>query len=131
MNIVNIVSYKNFADWQKSLGKGAENVALYELAKGKGQGSLHAKIISVDDQVIGVGSANSDPRSDLYDSNNFMIINLENKVDKAKEFFKAYTDELPWIKVTQEYVDQYLAAIKAQQPNILKAADVPGLDNQL
>ena len=131
MNIVNIVSYKNFEEWQKSLGEGAKNVRLLELNKGPKQGSLHAKIINVDDQVIGVGSANSDPRSDLYDSNNFLIVNLENRSAVAKKFFESYTQELPWKQVTQEYVNQYLKVIGEKNPEILKISDVPGFDNQL
>lgn len=63
---VNAAAYRTFADLIDC------GVHVYELAPD--QGSLHAKVAAIGDDWLMVGSFNMDPRSELYDTNNLIVL---------------------------------------------------------
>lgn len=137
MNLVNAVSYSQFAKWKESLG---ENVHFHELNKGQGEGSLHAKIINVDNRIIGVGSANSDPRSAIYDSNNLLIMSMNRQTRKTVEFFQMYVNAhitedsglgLTWNVLTLEKAQELFEKVKSESETLLKVLKIPTFDSQL
>jgi phosphatidylserine/phosphatidylglycerophosphate/cardiolipin synthase-like enzyme len=69
LSIVNIGAYQEMKKWKEEI----PGVKFFELDVLPGKGSLHAKIINVDNNFVGIGSANKDLRTFLYDTNNFKI----------------------------------------------------------
>ena len=72
--------------------------------------SLHTKMIVMDNDRLGVGSANIDPRSDKLNTELFMIINSEKLVKKQKkELYKIINlqnfYQLSWGKYPKEFDD--------------------------
>lgn len=64
--IVNYMSYRNYDQLKK------DGITVYELAPE--QGSLHTKVMAIDDNIIAVGSFNLDPRSQIYDTNDILVL---------------------------------------------------------
>lgn len=128
MNIVNIASYKSFANWKKLIGA---NLTISELQKNKGEGSLHAKIINIDNKFVGIGSANSDPRTQLHDTNNLVVLNLESQPETAQKIFDAYVSpaglhQLTWVEVTEQmaqYIYQKAISEKKELKQMLELKD--------
>lgn len=128
MNIVNVASYKKFARWSKELG---DAFSLYELQLGAREGSLHAKAIVADDKIVGIGSANFDPRSDRLDSNNFVFFDASQNIGLPNTIMNTFAQKLPWIKVDAAYVNAMLEAIAAKSPILLKMVGVQDIEDQL
>ena len=63
---VNAAAYRAFSDLIDC------GVHVHELAPG--QGSLHAKVAAIGDDWLMIGSFNMDPRSELYDTNNLIVL---------------------------------------------------------
>ena len=120
LNVVNLAAYKNFADWLKVV-EGPGKLEIYELMLEKGKGSLHGKMIFVDKTSIGIGSANFDPRTHRLDTNNMMLLNMQNSPDQAHKIYShyLYNDTVPWSELTLENALDKLKAI-AEQNNKIK-----------
>ncbi|MEQ1721888.1 MAG: phosphatidylserine/phosphatidylglycerophosphate/cardiolipin synthase family protein [Pseudobdellovibrio sp.] len=133
MNIVNIAAYKNFSAWKASVGP---NLKISELQKGKGEGSLHAKIINIDNKIVGIGSANSDPRTQLHDTNNLVVLDLSNNSAMAKKIFDAYTSssgllKLNWAEVTEEMANMIYKKATSEKKGLNEALSLKDFIDQL
>jgi phosphatidylserine/phosphatidylglycerophosphate/cardiolipin synthase-like enzyme len=125
MNMVNLAMYLTLPELRKTFGK---RLVLNELKKGKGEGSLHAKLFWNGLGILGVGSANFDPRTNNLDSNNSFFIDLAHQPQVAQEILSRYLDAqndsglgLEWFEVTDAYAKSILDAAKAQNPQLLQA----------
>ena len=116
-------------DWINQIG----SIQFHELGLGKQEGSLHAKIINVDDIFVGIGSANSDPRSHLFDTNNLMIMNFKNSTSVAQEVFSFYLKKLPWEKITPEKLQGILSYLQTDEKSkiVLKVTQLQDVIDQL
>ena len=63
----------NQAAYSKLIELIEAGVGIFEL--NDGQGSLHTKCAAIGDTCLFVGSYNMDPRSELYDTNNLIVLN--------------------------------------------------------
>jgi len=135
LSIVNVGAYSKMADWINEIVKDQEPGLLnfYELGLFKGEGSLHAKIINVDDKFVGIGSANTDPRSHLFDTNNLMIMNFKQPSSFATKIFSFYLDQLRWEKITPEKLQAILGFMQQDEKSktVLKITQLPDVINQL
>lgn len=81
-------------------------VNVFELDEG--QGSLHTKAAAIGDDCLIIGSYNLDPRSELYDTNNLIV--LEDKQGIATAAFRQHrVAGLAWTRLTAQRA-QALAA---------------------
>ena len=120
LNMINLAAYQNLRGWLEEL-KGDGAVKFFELNLEKGRGSLHAKIIKVGD-VVGIGSANMDPRSFLGDTNNALFIDFSKRQGMAQQIFDKYLQvpgQIPWRPLTVEQAEMFLK--HAMQDNKGKA----------
>lgn len=77
-------------------------VRVFELDKG--QGSLHTKAAAFGDRCLVVGSYNLDARSELYDTNNLIV--LQDRDGKATAAFRRLrVRALKWTRLTAEAAD--------------------------
>ncbi|OFZ52352.1 MAG: hypothetical protein A2381_13905 [Bdellovibrionales bacterium RIFOXYB1_FULL_37_110] len=129
LSIVNVGAYSQMNDWIAKIGA----VNFYELGLGKQEGSLHAKIINVDDIFVGIGSANSDPRSHLFDTNNLMIMNFKKPTSAAQEVFSFYLEKLPWEKITPKKLQGILSNLQTDEKSktVLKVTQLQDVIDQL
>ena len=129
LSIVNVGAYSKMKDWINQIG----SIQFHELGLGKQEGSLHAKIINVDDIFVGIGSANSDPRSHLFDTNNLMIMNFKNSTSVAQEVFSFYLKKLPWEKITPEKLQGILSYLQTDEKSkiVLKVTQLQDVIDQL
>lgn len=133
MNIVNVMSYKKFDQWTQDLGP---NVRIFELNKQKGEGSLHAKMINVDNKAIGIGSVNADPRNNGIDSNNMIFVDTSKNPREAMDIFEAYTRAdalfgLTWTQLTPENVRILREQILQADPKLDIITNIPFVQQQL
>ncbi|MDM0117911.1 phosphatidylserine/phosphatidylglycerophosphate/cardiolipin synthase family protein [Variovorax sp. J22R133] len=78
-------------------------VNVFELADG--QGSLHTKAAAIGDACLVVGSYNMDPRSELYDTNNLIV--LQDPTGSATSAFRRTCIEaLAWKQLTRDAARQ-------------------------
>ncbi len=131
MNIVNIASYQAFEEWMLKVPK--EKLKLFELDTRGKKGSLHAKIFFVDDIYMGVGSANSDPRSHHLDTNNFSFIRLDSlaKKELAETVKSEFVRGLYWNLVDLNYVQNMLSFVQQKNPRLLPLTRCEWLLKQL
>lgn len=133
MNIVNIAAYKNFARWTSYVGP---NLTISELQKGKGEGSLHAKIINIDNKYVGIGSANTDPRTHLHDTNNMVVLDLSKRPNVAKKIFDAYILptgllKLNWSAVTEPMAKMIYEKAISEKKGLKEALELQDFIDQL
>ncbi|MBY0555503.1 phosphatidylserine/phosphatidylglycerophosphate/cardiolipin synthase family protein [bacterium] len=133
MNIVNIAAYKHFARWTSEVGP---NLSIAELQKGKGEGSLHAKIINVDNKYVGIGSANTDPRTHLHDTNNLVVLDLSKNTAIAKKIFDAYLSpvgllKLKWAPVTEPMAKMIYEKAISEKKGLREALELSDFIDQL
>lgn len=106
MNMVNFHSYQTMDRWLSELGDRRNRVKIHELGFAPGQGSLHVKAIQIDDETLGVGSCNADPRSYLFDTNNMVFAKDPGLAvaftDSYLKQFSTVSDmgNLPWYELT-------------------------------
>lgn len=108
---------------------------IFELDVLPGKGSLHAKIINVDNNFVGIGSANNDLRTFLYDTNNLTLVDVANYPEVAPRIFNQYIGHQgqKWNELTGQRIDAINQKILSD-PNskiILKALKTKHVVNQL
>jgi phosphatidylserine/phosphatidylglycerophosphate/cardiolipin synthase-like enzyme len=81
-------------------------VRIFELDDG--QGSLHTKAAAIGKQCLVVGSYNMDPRSELFDTNNLIVLHDASGAATAA-FRRTRIDKLKWTALTVETVRQLIA----------------------
>lgn len=110
LSIVNIGAYGQMKAWKEQI----PGIKFFELALAPGKGSLHAKIINIDNQMVGIGSANTDPRTFLADTNNLMIMDYSKNPEMASQIFKYYigNEKYPWHELTDERLEAILKHIE-------------------
>jgi len=141
MNMVNVATYQEFAQWQKDLGP---NVAIQELNRGPKEGSLHAKFIVIDKKIVGIGSANFDPRTNELDTNNVVFMDLSYDPKMVKAFTEAYIGSkdhqqtqsdyglgLAWTTLTQNYVNAIYKKIEETKKRLTQALKTSFIRRQL
>lgn len=85
----------------------AGGIRIHELRPG--HGSLHTKAAAIGDDCLLIGSYNMDPRSELYDTNNLIV--LHDPQGQATQALRAaWTEPACWTRVTA----QAAAALQAQ-----------------
>ena len=72
------------------------------------QGTLHTKAAAIGDDCLIVGSYNLDPRSELYDTNN-MIVLRDTSGKATRAFRQASIDSLVWERLTADRARQLAA----------------------
>lgn len=131
--MVNLASYKKMEQWLDFFEHNPK-LKIFELNLAKGEGSLHAKIIQVGD-VIGVGSANLDPRSFTGDTNNVMFFYVKDHQEMAVQFFSEYLDNknLPWSELTLEKAKYLLNEAQKVEVNqlFLKLLNLSLVENEI
>lgn len=103
---VNQAAYRRLA----ALIKGG--VRVFELADG--QGSLHAKAAAIGTSWLMVGSYNLDPRSELYDTNNLVVLKDSHGL-ACQALRGAMVKGLSWRRLTLQRARQ-LARVHQQAP---------------
>lgn len=131
MNIVNINAYQEYPKWKADLG---DNFKLFELLKGPKEGSLHAKIMETFG-LISIGSANSDTRTHLHDTNNMVVIDVTSHPEIAKSFFDQYRNggyhKLSWEELTVEKANYILQEAIKKQPALKYLIDIRAFEEQM
>lgn len=131
MNIVNIAAYAALHKWRSDLPK----MEIYELRKGPKEGSLHAKIMNVDDTYVAIGSANFDPRTQYLDSNNMLVLDLNGKSDVAQKISAAYKSagilKLDWDLLVDAKARVILEKSIQEKPYLKNLLGVEQVLNQL
>ncbi len=84
----------------------AAGVRIFELDAD--QGSLHTKAAAIGDACLIVGSYNFDPRSELYDTNNLIVLQDSSGAATAA-FRRTRIHSLRWILLTPDLVRQFAA----------------------
>ena len=110
---VNAAAYRTFADLIDC------GVHVHELAPG--QGSLHAKVAAIGDDWLMVGSFNMDPRSELYDTNNLIVLQDANGAGTAV-LREGFILKLTWTPLSAQAARQ-LAEDRRQLAISLSGAD--------
>jgi phosphatidylserine/phosphatidylglycerophosphate/cardiolipin synthase-like enzyme len=133
MNMVNLASYMKLLEWQK---KFHGNVQIFELQLGAREGSLHAKAIVVDDSVLGIGSANADPRTRNLDTNGVIFMDVSQLQSFSSGILAAFIHptglfQLPWALVTPEYAQKWLGIVKEKRAWLLRLLKIDEIIDQL
>ncbi len=116
LSIVNLASYQKISEWKKKL-QGSGKIKFFELGLEKGSGSLHAKIFKAGN-IVGVGSANLDPRTFLIDTNNVMFFDFSSNPEMAEEIFERYIGgAYPWEELTEQKAQFILQKAKEDPKN--------------
>jgi phosphatidylserine/phosphatidylglycerophosphate/cardiolipin synthase-like enzyme len=89
----------NWAAYPKLIELIEAGVRIFELDEG--QGSLHTKCAAIGNHCLFVGSYNMDPRSELYDTNNLLVLEAANSQATAV-FRSARIAALKWTLLTTE-----------------------------
>lgn len=133
LSMINIGAYKELETWKNQFSN-PELLKIYELQVPAGKGSLHSKIIKIGPH-IGIGSANSDPRSFLFDTNNILFFDLSHSMKTANNIFSKYlqNSKFQWNELTPKLINLIKKKISQdkQSKQILKALEIPFFQNQL
>ena len=81
------------------------------------QRTLHTKAAAIGDEYLLIGSYNMDPRSELYDTNN-MIVLRDPSGTATQAFRQASIESLKWTQLTADQARQ-LAAIDPSKVSLL------------
>lgn len=100
LRLVNLAAYPRMPELL------ASGVQVWELQDG--QGSLHAKSAALGDEWIAVGSYNFDPRSELYDTNNVILLH-DPRREAARTLRAAMADRLRWRLLVPAWCEAYTA----------------------
>lgn len=100
----------NWAAYPKLATLLQAGVNIFELDDG--QGSLHTKCAAIGNDCLVVGSYNMDPRSELYDTNNLIVLHDPSGAATAVFRQKRITD-LKWTRLTAGMVSQWANQVKA------------------
>ncbi|MFT3720814.1 phospholipase D-like domain-containing protein [Pseudorhodoferax sp.] len=93
----------NAAFYRQAAALIAGGIRVFELKPG--HGSLHAKAAAIGDDVLLIGSYNMDPRSELYDSNNLIV--LRDPTGAATATFRSlFVEPDCWAPLTAEAAAQ-------------------------
>ena len=135
MNIVNIGAYQQFDAWMNGISEDSRSrLKIHELQMPSGQkGSLHAKLMRVDDRVLILGSANFDPRTHLFDTNNAFVIQTETPDARqaADELLRSFLIDLQWSVLDSVKISEKIKIIKETYPLTYRATQCAWLIRQL
>ena len=94
-------------------------VGIHELDDG--QGSLHTKCAAIGESCLIVGSYNLDPRSELYDTNNLIVLHEPSGATTAA-FRKARIEGLTWTRLTAEAARQLAGSRRSPGARLMHGA---------